>query len=440
MSRHRRLPFYYGWAIVAATFVCFAIGYASQHSFSIFFVAILQEYGWPRAVTAGAMSLFFVVYGLYAIVAGWMIDRFGPRLALPAGAIVLALGLLLITRMNSVLELYLLYGVVVAAGLTTFGTVPTFTVLNNWFIRKRGTAGGLATSGIGVGMLLLVPLLQGIINSHGWRTAYLVLAAVTLLVVPTLAFTVFRYRPQDMGLLPDGEGPARHNASSRGSLASADAAIVDREWAATEWTLARAAATSRFWYLVFGRLLEMTALQMVLVHQAAYMVDAGFDKMLAASVVGAIGIVGSGGKIMWGAVSDRIGRELSYTLAFTTGTAGVVLLLSIGPASPPWMLYVYALVYGVCYGASAVLCPVLSADIFHSKRFGSILGGIYVGSGVGSAIGAFLAGYIFDATRSYSWAFILMIPAMWTSCLLFWLAGPRKVRMVAGRARVQLQG
>ncbi len=444
MPWHRRLPFYYGWVIVAVAFVCFAVGYATQHSFSIFFVAILEEFGWSRAVTAGALSLFFLVYGAYSIVAGGMVDRFGPRVALPVGALILGAGLLAITRLSTVWQFYLLYGVVAAVGLTSFGSVPTFTILNGWFVKKRGTAGGLATSGIGVGMFLFVPLLQTVISNYGWRAAYLVLAAGTVAVIPTLAFVFFRHRPQDMGLLPDGADPAEGEASKRAAEIRAEALVVDKEWAATDWTLGLAVRTRRFWFILFGRFLELAPVQLVLAHQAAYFVDAGFDKLLAASVVGTVGIVGSGGKIFWGVVSDRIGRELSFTLACTAGTIGLVMLLSIGPGTPIWMLYAYAIVYGVCYGASAVLLPVLSADVFHSRRYGTILGGIYVGGGIGSAIGAFFGGYVFDVTGSYTQALVAVIPVMWTACLLYWLAGPRKVRLVAGKARkvasLQTQG
>lgn len=435
----KRLPFFYGWVIVAVTFACFAVGYATWHSFSIFYVAILEEFRWSRAETAAAFSVFTIVYGLYSPVAGALVDRFGPRSVLPLSAILLGLGLLVTTRMSTIWQFYLIFGVVAAVGLSGIGSVPTFTVLNNWFVKKRGTAGGLATAGIGVGTLVLVPLLQTVISSHGWRTAYLVLATAILLVVPVLTFTFHRHRPRDLGLLPDGEKQGPQHGQGRAEQTRPDALVVDREWVERQWTLKSAMQTRRFWLIAFGRGLELAALQMFLTHQAAFFVDKGFDKLVAASVVGTLGIVGSGGKILWGAVSDRVGREWAYTLGFSAGTAGVLIILSIQPGSPLWILYGYAVVYGLCYGATAVITPVLTADIFHGRRYGSILGGVYVVGNLGTAAGAFLGGYIFDLTRSYTWAFSMAIPAMWLSCLLFWLAAPRKVRMVAGRAKKAAQ-
>lgn len=434
MAWWKRLPFFYGWVIVAVTFVCFAVGYATWHSFSIFYVALLEEFGWSRAETALAFSIFTIAYGFNSPIAGSLVDRFGPRTVLPLGALLVGSGLLAVTQISSLWGFYLLYGVVAAIGVSLFGSVVTFVVLNNWFVRKRGTAGGLATAGIGVGTLVMVPLLQFIIISHGWRAAYTVLAVATLVTIPTLVILFQRRRPQDMGLLPDGDDPKGGAGARKARAATAGALVVDKEWASREWDLRSAMRTRRFWLVSAARGLELLSLQMFLTHQAAFFVDAGFDKMVAASVVGTVGIVGSVGKIMWGVVSDRVGRELAYTMAFVCGTLGIVLMLNVTGQSSIWMAYGYGIIYGLCYGASAVLTPVLAADLFHGKSYGAILGGIYVVGGLGSSFGAWLGGYVFDLTGSYTWAFSMGIPAMWFSCLFFWLSGPRKVRLVAGRA------
>jgi len=431
----KRVPFFYGWIIVAVTFICFAVGHTAQLSFSVFYVAILEEFGWSRAALAGAYSAYVLVYGLVSAVAGVVVDRYGPRIALPVGGIIMAAGLALLPGISALWQFYLLYGVVASSGISLFGSVPSYSVINNWFVKKRGTAMGFATSGIGVGMMLLVPLLQSIISTYGWRTAYLVLAAIILVVVPSTTYIFQRHRPQDLGLRPDGEKPSGGPEMARRERIRADVLVVDKEWVSRDWTLAAAARTARFWLILVARALELGAVQVFLVHQAAYLVDAGYDKMLVATVVGGVTFVGSGAKIMWGVVSDRLGREQSLTLAFAAGTVGVAIALSIHPGSPLWMPYLYAVVYGLCYGVSSVLMPSLAGDIFHGRWFGSILGGLYAGGGIGSAAGAFLAGYVFDVTHSYVWAFLLVVPVMWLSCLLYWMAAPRKVRLVAGKAK-----
>jgi sugar phosphate permease len=428
-----RLPFFYGWVMVALIFVCFAVGYAAYHSFSIFYVAILTDYGWSRASTAAALSIFSLVYGFSSPLTGGFVDRFGPRLAMPVAAIVLGVGLLLMTRMSSILEFYLIYGVVVALALSSLGLVPSFAVLSGWFIRGRGLAWGIAVAGVGVGTFFFAPLLQRIIDTQGWRTAYGVLAAAVLIVIPALYLFFSRHRPEDLGLLPDGDRPDADAGSIAAGRIRAEELIVDREWASREWTLASAVRTRRFWQICAARFLEATCLNIFLTHQAAYMVDQGWDKLLAASVVGTVGIIGSFGKVLWGAVSDRLGREVTLLLPFASGTAGAVVMLLAGPGAPVWLLYLYAVLFGLFYGGYSVLYLCLTGDIFQSKRSGAIVGGTYVATGVGLAAGAFFGGYMFDLMGNYTWAFITAIPAMWLSVAIYWITAPRKVRLVAGK-------
>ncbi len=430
-----RLPFFYGWVIVAVTFACFAVGYTTHNSFSIFYVAILEEFGWSRGATAVTFSIFTLMYGFNSPVAGALVDRFGPRRVLPVAGLLLGAALLMTTQLSTLWQFYLLFGVVAGIGLSGMGTVPTMTVLNNWFVKKRGLAAGLGTAGIGVGIFFFIPPLQMIITAHGWRTAYLVLAAGTILVIPTLAILFQRYRPQEMGLHPDGDSSGASPSQTRAELVQADDLVVDKAWASREWTLRSSARTARYWMLFAGRFLELMCMQLFATHQAAYLVDAGFEKQLVASVIGVLGIVSSFGKVIWGFTSDRIGREVTYILAYGAGSAGALILLSIHAGSPSWMLYTYALSYGLCYGCAMVLFPPMVADLFHGRRFGSVLGGLYIGGGFGQAFGAFLGGYVFDLTGSYFWAYALTIPAWCVSFILYWVAAPRKVRLVAGKAR-----
>lgn len=435
MNWYKRLPFFYGWIIVAAIFICFTVGYAAYHSFSIFYVAILDDFGWSRASTAAAFSLFSLVYGFTSPLAGGLLDRFGPRVVVPAGAVVLGIGLLLTAQMKEIWQFFLLYGVVVALGLNSMGIVPNFTLIGGWFVKRRGVAWGIAVAGVGVGTFIFAPILQGVINSYGWRTAYVVLACAILLVVPPIYIIFSRHHPRDLGMLPDGNG-SRHKPDETPKPAfSADSLIVDREWASRDWSLGSAMRTQRFWFAFGGRFFETACMNTFLTHQAAYLVDLGQDKMLVASVVGLVGLVGSFGKMLWGFVSDWLGREVAYLMVFAAGTAGALLLILAHQVSSPWLLYSYALVYGLCYGASSVIFLCLTGDLFQGKRWGSILGGAYVAGGIGLAVGAFFGGYIFDLFRDYRWAFAVTIPGMWLACALYWLAAPRKVRMVVGRLK-----
>jgi MFS family permease len=305
-------------------------------------------------------------------------------------------------------------------------------VLANWFQRGRGTAIGIAAAGIGVGTMVGVPALQRIIEVAGWRTAYLCIGAVVLLVIPPIALKFHRHRPEDMGLLPDG-GPAKQKASDAGRP-RALTRVVDKAWAERAWDVRSAVRTRRFWLLFATLLLAPLAHQGVMVHQVAYLVDRGLDPMLGASLVGLVGISGSAGKILWGWISDRIGREGAYSLGMLCIIAGVVLLSGLSDVAQTWRLYAYAVIFGMGYGTSAPLNPAIVADIFQGKRFGSIYGVIYIGAGSGAAFGPWASGLIFDLTRSYDLAFVLASLAAALSMVCVWLAAPRKVRQVPGVA------
>lgn len=428
----RRPSFYYGWVIVAVAFVCLALAYSAWHSFSIFFVAILAEFGWSRASTALVGSLIMVVYALFSPVSGFLVDRLGPRVVIPAGGVVLAGGLFASSRIAEPWHIYLFYGVITAIGINLVGNMANFVVLANWFSRRRGTAVGIASSGIGLGMLIIVPSLQAIINTAGWRTALLALGLTVLVVVPAVAAIFHRHRPEDMGLLPDG-GPA---AVGKAAAARPRPAlrVVDHAWAERNWTIRSAAATGRFWLMLCAFLLGSLSHQSVMVHQVAYLVDRGLDPMWGASMVGLVGICGSGGKVLWGWVSDRIGREGAYTLGMACVLAGVLILGLVVDPTQPWRTYLYAAVFGVGYGVTAPLSPLIIADVFQGKRFGSIYGMVYIGSGAGAAIGPWVSGLLFDLTRSYTASFTMSVVAAALSALGIWLAAPRKVRQVPGLA------
>ena len=306
----RATRFFYGWVVVGVSFVCLAIAYAIWYSFSVFFVAMCEDFGWSRSSASLGFSVFTITYALSSPFSGVAVDRFGPRVVMPVGALLLAAGLVLSSTVGEIWQLYAYYGVIAAVGVNTIGTIANFTVLSNWFQRQRGVATGIAAAGIGVGTLVLVPLSQYIIQIAGWRSAYMALAAIVLIVVPVLTVSLHRHRPEDMGLLPDG-GPA--GKAKDGDRRAAPMVIVDKEWAATCWTTSKAIRTRCFWFVFFGLGFATISHQSVMIHQVAYLRDRQFDPMLAASVVGLVGLFGSLGKVFWGWLSDRLGREGTFS-------------------------------------------------------------------------------------------------------------------------------
>jgi len=422
MAKALRDRLFYGWVIVAVSFLTVFLALGTRFSFGVFYVAILDEYGWSRAETAGAFSLAMIFHAIFAPISGYLLDRFGPRRLFPLGAVVMAAGLFAASRTNSMAELYLYFGVLISIGVNTLSYTPHMALISNWFKRRRGLACGLVLAGIGTGMGGLAPLVQLIIDGFGWRQAFLVLSIVTLLVIIPLTAIFQRRSPAEVGQHVDGieppppqpaPGPGRIGAKSRGSGPGLG------------WTMGKALRSRDFWLLFLSPLANGFTMNMMAVHQAAFIVDAGHSPLLAASLVGAVGLLGSLGGIMGGLISDRIGREMSYGLCCLGANLGVGLLLLTGRVSSSWPLWAFVLLYGLAQGALSPITAARSGDLFGGASIGRIMGLLAVGFGLGGALGAFGGGFLFDLTGSYTAAFLLLILFQGVGGLGMWLAGRR---------------
>ncbi len=427
-----RLPFFYGWLIVAAAFVSLGLTYTVWYSFAVFYVALLEEFGWSRASSAGVFSLFVIVVGVAGAGAGALADRLGPGRIISVAVTILAVGLVACSRITSLWQFYLFFGVITGIGLSATGWVPCVIMINRWFSVRLGAALGIASSGIGMGILVMVPVSQWLINQLGWRMAYVALAGIVLTGVLPITLLLMRGRPEDLGLPKDGrrteiEPAPRQNAPTRRSR------VVDERWAGTPWTVATALRTRRYWMLFATMALANIATQMIFVHQVAFLVDGGYDKLLAASIVGLVGLFSVGAKIGWGWISDRLGREITWSLGLSATLAAIFLLGMTRYAPSLLLTYLYAMVFALGYGATAPLTPAVSADLFAGSRFGSIYGTLAIANGLGSATGAWFAGYVFDLTGSYLTAFGTGAACSLLSILTMWVIAPRLVRRVPGR-------
>jgi sugar phosphate permease len=271
-----------------------------MYAFSVFYVALLEEFGWGRGEAAGVYSVFMIVTGIGALFAGAFADRFGPGRVIACGAILLAVGLLFCSQVSALWQFYLYFGVLVGLGVSVSGWTPCVTMINRWFSVRLGFALGIASAGIGVGIMVVVPVVQFLISSFGWRTAFMWLAAMVFLGLVPVGLIVLRGRPEDLGQKVDGDAADAAAPRKTGKpRAKKSMEVVDKAWADTAWTVGTAARTTRLWLLSAVKLLGGIATQMIFVHQVVYLVDGGYDRMLAASVVGMIGLLSVGAKIFW---------------------------------------------------------------------------------------------------------------------------------------------
>ena len=425
----RQLPFYYGWVVVAVVFIPMAIGVNARTAFSLLFPPMLTEFGWERGVTAGAFSFGFMVSAVLTPTLGRLMDSHGPRLVMEFGVAATAAGMLLATLASEPWHVYLTLGVLVGAGSVCLGYTGQALFLPAWFVRRRGFAMSLAFSGVGVGSILMLPALQTLIESSGWRTACWTLGLVTLILLAPLNL-LLRRRPEDLGLEPDGDA-----AEGTPGAPVRKVNIVDAAWAATDWTLARALRTARFWWIALGYFGGLYAWYAVQVHQTKYLVEVGFSSTQAAFALGVVSLAGVPGQIALGHLSDRIGREIVWAIGCLGFALTYLALLLLEGRPNLALLYFMVLVQGVLgYGMTSVV-GAIPAEVFEGRHYGSIFGSIMLAAIGGGAVGPWVTGMLHDRTGSYAAAFWTSIVLCVVSAFAIWRAAPGGVRAVAGRVR-----
>lgn len=426
-----KLPFFYGWVVVAVAFVTLGVSVSVRTSFSLLFPPILDEFGWSRGTTAAAFSVGFFSSALLSPFIGTAMDRFGPRVVMPLGALLVAAGLILATLATAPWHFYLTLGLLVVGFGIAISFIGHGAILPNWFARRRGLAVGIAFSGVGVGAVLIFPWLQAIIDGEGWRRACWALAFLLLFLVVPLNLLLQRRRPADLGLRPDGAASAGADGRSGGA---AQGDVVDAAWAETDWTLTRAVAQPRFWWLLLGLGSGLYAWYAVQVHQTRYLIDVGFPAEHAALALGLVGLLGIAGQIGLGHLSDRIGREWTWTLACLGFGLCYLLLLVLRAYPQDALLYLMVACQGLIGYGMAPLYATISAELFQGRNFGAIFGVLSTGGTLGAAAGPWVSGLLFDARGDYVLAFWLAIGLCVVSSLAVWLAAPRKVRPASGQA------
>lgn len=426
---YHRLPFFYGWVVVAVAFVTMGIGVNTRTAFSLLFPPILSEFGWERGVTAAAFSVGFMASTLYAPFIGMLMDRVGPRLVIPFGVIMVSAGMILATLVQRPWHLYATLGVMVVGGSVFVSYIGHSLFLPHWFVRRRGLAIGMAFSGVGVRSMLLFPWLQRLIDRTGWRQACWALALLLLVSLIPLNLFLQRRRPEDVGLAPDGDDAIRPD----GHTGPATDNVADHAWVAVDWTLARAICTRRFWWLFIAFFTGLFTWYAVQVHQTKYLIDIGFQPGLAAYALGFVGFTGILGQIGLGHLSDRIGREWVWTLSGAGFICCYALLLTLQAYPTPVLLYLMIASQGVLgYGLASVF-GAIPAEIFQGKHYGTIFGTLNLASSAGAGVGPWVTGAVFDRTGTYAPAFWVAMALSLVSIVTMWLAAPRKVRVVAGQ-------
>jgi MFS family permease len=408
MKQSRIFP---GWWVVAGAFLCMMTGFAVAYSFAAFFGALESEFGARRGETALVFSISAFLYFQLGFPAGLIADRIGPRPMVIGGLLLVTIGLVAAAQASSLWQVYLGYGVGVGVGVG-LAYVPSIAAVQRWFVRRRGTASGLAIAGIGVGTLVGAPLAHALIAGLGWRQTYLVLAALTV-VGALVAGALVRSAPERYGLTPDGDPPHPSGVSAMPAGLS----------------LGEAVRSGPFWAIYVGALLMSFGLFVPFVHLAPYARDVGLGEGFGVLLIVLLGVGSTVGRFLFASVTAWIGRRLSFALMYV-GAGAMLVMWSQSTSAPA--LVVFALVFGAFYGGFVAIAPSLAADYFGGRALGSIIGALYSGVAFGALLGAPVAGYAFDLFGSYT-AVMLGGAALCLVSFAITLTAPEPARWLAGR-------
>ena len=392
------------WFLASLGFLVLGFSRGINSSFGVFYVALLETFGWSRGATAGVFSVNLIVDAIISPVVGHLLDRYGPKKVVGIGCLLLVTGLWLSSQITSLWQFYLFFGLVSALGMSFMGMVPHVVLVSEWFSDNRASAIGMVYAGTGVGILLLAPLTQWMISAWGWERALQALAIVVMVLLAPLVWSFYR------------RGPYREKSSrpsgSRGQ---------------NQWTTRLALQSLQFWLLFLARIFAAGGTTVIVTHQVAHVVDIGYSRIFAATIFGLMGFTSTGGRVVFGYIADLFSKQAAYTLNIMTTLIGVGALMAARDPFSPWLLYIYVLFFGIGFGSRAVIFSAISADIFSGKGFGAIFGYSVISVGLGGALGSWLGGIFFDVSGSYLISFALSTIVLIFSDLCIWLASMRRV-------------
>ncbi len=408
----KKRKFFYGWWIVLATNVICMLGYGTWlYSFGVFFKPMIAEFGWSRAMTAGAYSLRSVEGGLAAPVVGWAVDRYGARAVIQLGAVVSGTGFMLMYFVDSLIGFYLVYAIWLSIGMSAMLYIPANAVIARWFKRRLVLALALLAVGAGLGGLCCAPASNLLISMMGWREAFVTVGVVLLLVVLPLTLLI-KNDPSEIGLQADGDPTEGDDTGPKANLPGSES---QPSRTAEGYTLGQALKSGTFWILAVAFGLALMGHAVVTVHTVPALTDAGISREGAAWAFGFVIFVSIAGRLSFGCLGDIWDKRLLFAVAYGMQAAGIAVLAH---ARDLPMVYLFVVLFGVGFGGTVPLMPAIRRDYFGLLAFAKIQGFMAPVTMLFSATGPIVAGLVFDLSGTYRWVFYTMAATLFASALL----------------------
>jgi MFS family permease len=397
---------YYGYIIVAVSFFIVTIMWGAIYCYGVFFEPLRTDFGWTRTQTSGAYSLYMILHGVLYIVTGRLNDKFGPRVVMTACGLLLGIGYLLMSRIAAIWHLYLIYGVIIAMGMSG-GFVPLISTVARWFVRKRSLMTGICAAGVGVGTMTVPPIANWLISSYGWRSSFFMIGIMSLVTI--VLFSQFLKRnPAKMGKPINETDEIKQEITNLQGEGASLRQVID---------------TRQFWLLFTAFLGFGFYVQIIMVHIVTYAKNLEPPVGNPAFILTIIGSLSIVGRVLMGAGGDRIGNRAGMIIGFFLMVLGACILIA---CKDLWALYLFGAIYGFAYGGVIAIQSPLIAHLFGLRSHGSILGIIIFAATVGGSVGPSLAGYLADLTNSYYLSFLALSIVSAISLALTLLLRPTK--------------
>lgn len=369
-----------------------------MYCFGVFFEPLRSEFNWTSTQISLAFTLYMVVHGLFYIIAGKINDKFGPRIMVTICGFFFGAGYLLMSRINALWQLYILYGLILAIG-TSGSFVPLLSTVNRWFVKKRSLMTGICAAGVGVGSMIVSPVASKLISVSGWRHSFVIIGAVSLVLIVAIA-QLLKRNPADI-------------TQSKYDTDQSEKMVAKSQ--SKSFSLRQTVWTSQFWILSTAFFGFGFCLQSVMVHIVPYAINMGISLIEASILITLIGGTSIAGRVIIGTAADRIGNKPVTVFSFIMMTLAVCILIL---SKQIWMFYLFAFVFGFGYGGLGTMPSLLVADLFGLYNHGLIFGILVFIITIGGGIGPLVAGYIFDLSGSYYILPLVLLVVSTTSSIL----------------------
>jgi MFS family permease len=419
---------FYGWWIVLVCTWGLFVAYGSRfYSFGVFFKPMMKDLGWTRAMTASAFGVSTILYGLLSPVVGKLIDKYGPRYVISTGAFVGGIGFMLCYFTTSLVQFYIFYTVIMTLGISMTGIVSTNAAVAKWFTKKRSFVMGIVAAGLGLGAVVLVPIAGWLVSNFGWRISFIYMGFIVWIPLLPLALILLRAKPEDMGLLPDGDKEATSiaNPATAGSSPQPKAAPVT-------WTLKEAMGTSAFWLMSVNIFIFLLVYMAFVIHVVPYATDIGHSGVVAAFAISLLTACSIPAKLVGGWLGDRINIKIILIAGFVIMILALVVFPNIFGVKSLFNFYFFVICMGVSYGMIWPLLPSILSKLYGAPSTGVVWGGVIMLAAFGGGVGPVFAGWTYDVTKSYSLAFLYgAVFLILGTALLFFVKQPKKKEMVS---------